>query len=75
MNPNDLINPSFSGEYNESEFWSTSSDGLTKREWLVGMIASGALAQPKFQSLEVEASICIDFADEIIRQMSEGKDD
>ncbi len=51
------------------------SNGLTKREWLIGQIANGYAADPDNKGDERAAKWCIKFTDEIIKQLNEGKKD
>lgn len=72
MNPKE---PAYTEKAIEGKDGKRRPAGLTKREWLVGMIASGIAANPKFSTVRAEASGCIAFANEIIKQMSEGGDE
>ena len=59
------------------------TDGLTKREWLIGMIASGAAAmtmrdsetsEPLWPPNKYFADYCIKCADAILEELNDGGD-
>lgn len=63
MNPNDYINPV---DLNEEI-----RPGLTKREWLIGMIIGHTSDDKDLMTVRARATWAIELADEIIKQLNE----
>jgi hypothetical protein len=67
MNPNELA---FTDLLREDENGNRRPAGLTKRKWLIGMIASG-IRTCGWNSADAIASEAVEIADEIIKQLNE----